>query len=157
MLLFSMLTAALCCKPNIACMHAVHLYWIQVAFKICRFFFDRSDFEKEVALYRDQSLPATLPAMLHATTNDDRTVRSIRGYVFPPFLVLERGMTLHEWMRQPRGFGETLTMVRNLTKFYSCCACIACRRAPAEMHTSLTLLRSLACPTVLSLWLRREV
>ena len=65
-----------------------------------------------MALYRDITLAATLPAMLHASANDDGGARSRSGYVFPPFLVLERGMTLREWMQRRRGFGETVTMVR---------------------------------------------
>ena len=66
-----------------------------------------------MALYRDTTLASTLPAMLHASANDDGGVRSRSGYPSSRrFSSLERGMTLREWMQQKRGFGETVTMVR---------------------------------------------
>ena len=41
-------------------------------------------------------------------------MRSRSGFVFPPFLVLERGMTLQHWAEQARGFGEVVSMVERL-------------------------------------------
>jgi serine/threonine protein kinase len=43
-------------------------------------------------------------------------VRSLSGYVLPPFFVLERGMTLKEWNAQERNYFEIATMVENTVR-----------------------------------------
>jgi hypothetical protein len=65
---------------------------------LCRIFCDSSAFDEEVAQYRDPVLKLCLPDLIHASANADGAVRSARGFVFPPFLVIERGMPLADWM-----------------------------------------------------------
>jgi serine/threonine protein kinase len=44
-------------------------------------------------------------------------VCSRTGYVFPPFFVLKRGITLHDWCRgQKRGFFEVVNMAESVAK-----------------------------------------
>ena len=69
----------------------------------CRLFLERQEFEQEVGLYRDPVLKRVLPDLIRAHDNADGAVRSRSGFVFPPFFVLERGMTLSEWSAQERG------------------------------------------------------
>ena len=64
-----------------------------------RFFHDMNEFEEEVALYRDAALRKILPKIWYAHDNADARVRSRSGFVFPPFFVLERGMTLKVRLR----------------------------------------------------------
>ena len=51
-------------------------------------------------------LKLCLPNLVYASTNADGAVRSARGFVFPPFLVIERGMPLKDWMLQSRNAME---------------------------------------------------
>jgi hypothetical protein len=62
-------------------------------------FVQEADFVAEVALYQDRVLRRALPPLCQATANRDRTVTSRSGYVFPPFIVLERGVTLQVRLR----------------------------------------------------------
>ena len=48
----------------------------------------------EAALYQHPQLRRTLPPLHRAVRNVDEAVVSRSGYVFPPFIVLERGVTL---------------------------------------------------------------
>jgi hypothetical protein len=52
------------------------------------------EFEEEVALYNDPVLASTLPELLLYDSNADGSVKSASGYAFPPFIVLEKGVTL---------------------------------------------------------------
>jgi hypothetical protein len=81
-----------------------------------RFFYDPVEWEEEVSLYNDPVLVQTLPELLLADNNAAGLVRSSSGYVFPPFIVLERGITLKEWCERERGYGEVLTMVECLSR-----------------------------------------
>jgi serine/threonine protein kinase len=83
---------------------------------MCRFFRWRSEFDQKVALYNDPVLRSTLPDLLRADDNASGVTQSKSGYVFPPWLVLERGTTLADWVRRPRGYGEVLTMVESLAR-----------------------------------------
>ena len=80
----------------------------------CRFFFELKEFEDESGLYRHPILSQVLPSVLHADSNTAGKVVSRSGYAFPPFIVLERGMTLTEWCQQKRGFFEVSRMVESL-------------------------------------------
>jgi hypothetical protein len=82
------------------------------ALPCCRFFFDKQDFEDEADVYRNTALSATLPKVLYATANAHGQAHSYRGYVFPPFMVLERGMTLTDWKQQERSVFDIIAMVR---------------------------------------------
>ena len=86
----------------------------------CRFFHAPREFEAEVALYRDPALRPILPRIWYASANIDGAVRSRSGYAFPPFFVLERGMTLREWCGRERGFFEVRSPSRGF------CGCAAC-------------------------------
>ena len=66
-------------------------------------FCDAQAFEEEAAQYRDPVLQRCLPELVYASSNADGTTRSARGFVFPPFLVIERGMTLTDWVAKRRG------------------------------------------------------
>jgi hypothetical protein len=81
----------------------------------CRFFHATWEFQEEVALYRDPVLRRILPKIWYANDNIDGAVRSASGYVFPPFFVLERGMTLKEWCARERGFFEVRAAARRLS------------------------------------------
>jgi hypothetical protein len=69
----------------------------QFAIKFC---LDRKDYELEEALYAQPDLRQVLPVLIDARHQSDPsssvTAKSKHGYVFPPFLVLERGMALSE-------------------------------------------------------------
>ena len=64
-----------------------------------RFFYNAQDYQDEVALYQDADLRALLPELLAANNNANGAVRSSTNFVFPPHIVLERGITLTEWVR----------------------------------------------------------
>ena len=81
-----------------------------------RFFLHKADFESEVNLYRDPLLRQVLPGILYASDNATHAARSRSGYALPPFFVLERGMTLHAWVQQPRGFFEASVMVEHVAR-----------------------------------------
>ena len=56
-----------------------------------------------MALYRDPVLKQVLPDLIRANDNANCSVRSRSGVPFPPYLVLERGVTLRTWAAQDRG------------------------------------------------------
>lgn len=70
----------------------------------CRFFSRRADFDEETAFYRDPVLAKLLPSILDASDNANGRTRSRGGYIFPPYLVLERGITLAMWAESKQGF-----------------------------------------------------
>jgi hypothetical protein len=59
-----------------------------------RFFFDKSDFERELRTYEHPQLQSTMPPLHASCPNADGALRSASGWPFPPFLVLERGVSL---------------------------------------------------------------
>jgi serine/threonine protein kinase len=67
-----------------------------------------------VALYQDPVLKRVLPQLLRASSNAGGAVRSRSGFVFPPYLVLERGGTLQQWKPEERSFFEIVSMVAAL-------------------------------------------
>ena len=96
-----------------------------------RFYHDGNEFEEEVALYRDPVLRAVLPAILHANDNANGDIRSQSGYAFPPFMVLERGITMREWVKSGRNFFEVSTMVDSL------CTMLDTLHSSGRMHRDL--------------------
>ena len=84
---------------------------MQYAIKV---FCDRGAFDDEIAQYRDPLLQRVLPQMHFASDNADASARSQRGFVFPPYIVLERGVVLADWMMQPRPVSEAVVMVEAL-------------------------------------------
>jgi serine/threonine protein kinase len=68
---------------------------------MCRFFHKQRDYEIEEGMYNAPAIKPLLPD-LYASGNGNGAVRSRDGFPFPPFLVMERGMTLAEWLQKPR-------------------------------------------------------
>lgn len=81
---------------------------------VCRFFLATTEFEREVSMYRTAALRDALPPLLYATENTDAAESSTSGYVWPPFLVVERGTTLGDWAAEPRAFGAVLNMLHEV-------------------------------------------
>ena len=46
-----------------------------------------------------------------ASSLGNRTALACSGYVFPPYIILERGVTCEAWLQQPRRFSEHLTLL----------------------------------------------
>jgi hypothetical protein len=61
-----------------------------------KFFNDLDVFDSEAALYAHPQIKQTLPPLTLACDNRDGAVRSPNGFVYPPFLIMERGCTLTE-------------------------------------------------------------
>lgn len=73
----------------------VHDSLMQYAVKM---FIEASAFEMEAEHYRDPVLAKCLPPLIYATGNQDGTERSVDGqFALPPFMVIERGLSLEEW------------------------------------------------------------
>ena len=70
---------------------------------------------QEVRHYRDTVLKQVLPPLLHASENAKGATQSRNGFVFPPYIVLERGIPLFEWAQQPRRQMEVIVMVEVLS------------------------------------------
>jgi hypothetical protein len=82
-----------------------------------QFFYEEAEFEEETAFYSHPVLRTILPAILFATNNANAGLVSPRGFVFPPFLVLERGITLTAWgTQEKRGFFEITTMIERVAE-----------------------------------------
>ena len=79
--------------------------------KRCRLYLRREDFDEEAGHFRDPVLCQVLPAAHLITDNSDGFVRSGSGMPFPPFIVLERGITLADWGVQPRKALQVIGMV----------------------------------------------
>ena len=56
-----------------------------------KFFFSRSGYQQELGHYTNRKLAGLLIAPLLVTANEDRSIVSDSGYVFPPMIVTERG------------------------------------------------------------------
>ena len=52
-----------------------------------KFFLQLEDYRREQALYRDDAIRRTLPALLQASDNTTDTLVSQSGLAFPPYLV----------------------------------------------------------------------
>ena len=60
---------------------------------------DRSAFQHERDLYEDTALKSMMPATLAINDNQAGQCRTPYGYVFPPYVIIERGQSLDEWAR----------------------------------------------------------
>jgi len=58
-------------------------------------FLSRGAFERELESYQDARLRAVLVPVLHGDNNESGDVRTRSGYVFPPYIVVERGEVPH--------------------------------------------------------------
>ena len=92
----------------------------QYAIKV---FLQRTDFDEETRHYCDPVLKQLLPPLLHANDNVNGAVCSRNGFVFPPFIVLERGIPLYEWAQQPRRQMESIVMVEALAELLATLHC----------------------------------
>jgi serine/threonine protein kinase len=73
-----------------------------------------SDFEVEMRLLRESHKLECLPEIYDATDNADGRIQSHSGFIFPPFIIMERGVTLQEWLRVPRAFMAVMHMFHDL-------------------------------------------
>ena len=69
-----------------------------------------------MARSRKPALACVMPDLLHADANVAGAVRSHSGYIFPPFVVTERGTTLRTWLEQKRGVFELCTMMEAVAR-----------------------------------------
>lgn len=87
-------------------------------FAVKLFTHSAADYDHELALYQVPALQRALPRLVRHCANAEQTERSAQGYVWPPYIVLERGATLHAWLRgrngAPRSFAEALAMFEQL-------------------------------------------
>jgi hypothetical protein len=84
-----------------------------------KFFFNAEAFERERALYNDSVLRGMMPATHEICDNADGRHTGAGGYVFPPFIVIERGEPLDEWSDRmrfaaPDGKIEMISVVQTL-------------------------------------------
>jgi serine/threonine protein kinase len=84
---------------------------LSCALNVYRFFLDKRDYVLESSFYENKTFRACLPGLAHATDNADGSVVSRNGYRFPPFMVLDRGVTLKEWLKVKRNPSLVLGMV----------------------------------------------
>ena len=82
-------------------------------------------------MFRQQAIKAVLPDLFASAANGDGAVRARSGFAFPPFLVMERGMTLAEWVQAPRDALAVLSM------FKDCAALLATLHAAGHVHRDL--------------------
>ena len=75
--------------------------------------------EDEWKIYGDKVMASVLPRLLRATANRERAICSPSGYAFPPFMILERGMTLLDWLQTRRSFFDVCGMLDSLAKLLS--------------------------------------
>jgi hypothetical protein len=64
-----------------------------------KFYLQRAAFDAEKELYMDTQLKKMMPATLAIEENIKGDWRTPYGYVFPPFVIIERGQSLDEWAR----------------------------------------------------------
>jgi Lipopolysaccharide kinase (Kdo/WaaP) family len=64
---------------------------------VIKFFTDENGYDRELGFYAHPALRGMLPEVVASARNDDGTVMSSRGFVFPPCLIVEKGESLDEW------------------------------------------------------------
>jgi serine/threonine protein kinase len=89
----------------------------QVQFAVKFFLQNELVFEREHSLYSNASLRPILPEALHIVPNKDSQVRSQSGYVFPPFIMVEKGESLNEWAsRKSPDFATSLFVLLHIAE-----------------------------------------
>lgn len=79
--------------------------------------------------YRSAAIKAALPPL--SDSNGPQSVSSQAGFCFPAFLVMERGLTLSEWLyTEPTPLGI-------LCMFGECAALLATLHAAGRIHRDL--------------------
>lgn len=89
----------------------------QVQYAIKFFLQNEKAFEREHELYSDPALRPMLPEALHIVPNKDSRVVSESGYVFPPFIMVEKGESLNEWAsRKSPDFATSLFVLLHIAE-----------------------------------------
>jgi serine/threonine protein kinase len=78
---------------------------------LCRFFTSMQDFLLERSFYQNETFRHCLPEVVQASENGNGCLISRSGFRFPPFLALDRGVTLNAWMTSQRGPSSVLAMI----------------------------------------------
>jgi serine/threonine protein kinase len=89
------------------------------------------DYHNEHRLYTLSTIKPTLPPLFAASDNADGSARASNGYLFPPYLAMERGVTLAEWLKDPRSSLQVLSM------FNDCAMLLAAVHAANFAHRDL--------------------
>jgi hypothetical protein len=81
-----------------------------------KFFTSRHAYERERSMYADRDLRDALPPVTDIRPNEDGAVTAVDGWVFPPFIVTDRGESLDTWVRNKRdpGFAATVRVLRDV-------------------------------------------
>ena len=82
----------------------------------CRFFTTLEDYYTEIGFYGQPAFRSCLPRLVQAADNADARVQAPDGFVFPPFVVLDRGMTLGQWLATPRVPSAVVAMATEVLK-----------------------------------------
>lgn len=64
---------------------------------VVKFFFDQATFDRELELHDRPALRRMMAATVQINSNCQGAVAAPCGYVFPPFIVMDRGASLSEW------------------------------------------------------------
>lgn len=64
-----------------------------------KFYLHREAFQRERALYTEPQLRSIMPATLTVEDNASSMYCTPYGYIFPPFVIIERGQSLDEWVK----------------------------------------------------------
>jgi hypothetical protein len=75
-----------------------------------RFYFNQRDFVLERGFYENETFRKCLPELVHFDDNAHGQVVSRNGYRFPPYLALDRGITLKGWLQVRRNPSTMLGM-----------------------------------------------
>ena len=78
----------------------------------CRFFYSQDAFRRETSFYERDAFRKCLPELL--TTSATANATAPPGSALPPFIVLDRGLTLTEWMKTPRVPSAILAMATDI-------------------------------------------
>jgi serine/threonine protein kinase len=70
----------------------------------------REDFVHELSFYKNVTYRKCLPRFDQAFDNADGRLQSRSGYCFPPFIALDRGITLEDWLECDRNASSILAM-----------------------------------------------
>jgi serine/threonine protein kinase len=95
--------------PNVLCVDK----------SLCRFFFREHDFHRETGFYENGAFSECLPQLMCASDNASGSVVSCSGYRFPPFIALDRGVTLQNWLEVKRLASAVLAMAGEVLELLS--------------------------------------
>jgi hypothetical protein len=86
------------------------------SYPVCRFYDRQVDYEVEVRMFNIPGVLPTLPKLYASSDNTAGRLRGPEGFVFPPFLVTERGQSLQEWLQVSRDNLLLLAMIRDVAE-----------------------------------------